>query len=274
MTLFEFFSLMDSTFSTAKSKEEYLLELVDNILQDGFENPLSKKRQVVHKITNNSADISKIDAKYINSHSDSAKFEEYVENELSYDESGDFSNYLCNELRHMFSDISYKNVAQYCAEAFLGVIKDRIKKKEVHTKEIDKITDESIYDKISYVVDNLSNIKSSDELPKLSYEPVNVRKKIKDDFLLFNTVNNDVLQYYEYVDSLIKERQKDPHFIFEAVSKKIKNRFIKHDKKPLSECFDLLINWLKEETCGSKEACRIIISYFIQSCEVFYASTK
>lgn len=274
MTLFEFFSLMDSTFSTLESKENYLLELINNLLQDGFENPLAKKITVVHKITNNSADISVADARFINLHSDTAKFEEYIQNELSYDESGDLSNSLCNDLRPLFPDISYKNVSQYCAEAFLRVIKDRISKKEVHTKAVDKISDETIYDKISFVVDNLSKIKTVDELPKLAYEPMNVKKKIKNDFLLFNTVNNDVVQFYEYVDSLIKERQNDPHFIFEAVSKKIKNRFIRNDKMPLSECFDYLTNWLKDETSGSKEACRIIISYFIQSCEVFYASAE
>ena len=265
---------METTFSPLKSKENYLLELIDNLLQNGFENPLLKKPEVVHKITNGSTNISLNDAKFINSHSDTAKFEEYIEKELKYDESGDLSNSLCNGLRPLFSDISYLNVSQYCAEAFLEVIKERIAKKEIHTKAVDKISDESIYDKISFVVDNLSKIKNAEELPKLSYEPLNVKNKIKDDFLLFTTVNNDVIQFYEFVDSLMKEKQNDPHFIFEAVSKKIKNRFMKNDDKPLSECFNYLTNWLKDETSGSKEACRIVISYFVQSCEVFYAATK
>ena len=274
MTLFEFFILMESTFSPLLSKENYLLELIDNLLQEGIENPLTNKISVVHKITNDSADISVADARFINLHSDTAKFEKYIENELSYDESEDMSNSLCNELRPIYPDITFNNVSQYCAEAFLRVIKERISKKEVHTKAVDKINDESIYDKISFVVSNLSKIKSSDELPELAYEPLNVRKKIKDDFLLFNTVNNDVIQYYEFVDSLFREKQNEPQYIFEAVSKKIKNRFIKNDQKPLSECFDYLTNWLKDETSGSREACRIVISYFIQSCEVFYAATE
>lgn len=265
---------METTFSPFKSKEDYLLELVDNLLRAGIKNPLREKISTVHKICNNSAQLSKNDAKFINQNSDTSRFEEYIQKELDDDSSGDYANSICNELRNQYSDISFTNAAQYCAEAFLSSIKERISKKEVHTKAIDRIPDEDIYQKIAFVVRNISNIKSDEELIKIIYEPVKVKEKIKDNFPLYNKVNTFVVYFYEYVDSLIKEKQNDPKFIFEAVSKKVKNRFIQNDNKPTSECFDYLVSWLQIETSGTKEACEIVISYFIQSCEVFYASSK
>lgn len=265
---------MVTTFSPLESNENYLLELIDNLLQDGYKNPLRSKLSVVHKITNNSANLSLDDAKFINKHSDSSKFEEYIQKELDEDSSGDYANCICNALRNEFADISYKNAAPYCAEAFLNSIKERISKKETHTKQIDKIPDEDIYSKISFVVKNINKNSTETELVKLSYNPLKVKEKLKDNYALFSKVNNFVVDFYEFVDLMIKEQQNDPKFIFEAVSKKIKKRFVMNDKKPLSECFDYLVNWLQSETDGTREACEIVISYFIQSCEVFYATSK
>ena len=112
MTLLEFFNLMETTFSPLKSKENYLLELIDNLLQNGFENPLLKKPEVVHKITNGSTNISLNDAKFINSHSDTAKFEEYIEKErlrraVVYLKS---SNYTISEIA---STMGYANQSHF-----------------------------------------------------------------------------------------------------------------------------------------------------------------
>ena len=59
-------------------------------------------------------------------------------------------------------------------------------------------------------------------------------------------------------------------------SAQIKNLFIDFDEttvdgEPLSQTviFDNLVRWLHENTDEDMEVCAIVISYFIQSCEVF-----
>ena len=81
---------------------------------------------------------------------------------------------------------------------------------------------------------------------------------------------------YNLVDNNLKNLNKEQVIRQRVFSAQIKNLFIDFDEtivdgEPLSQTviFDNLVRWLHENTDEDMEICAIVISYFIQSCEVF-----
>ena len=81
---------------------------------------------------------------------------------------------------------------------------------------------------------------------------------------------------YNLVDNNLKNLNKEQVIRQRVFSAQIKNLFIDFDEttvdgEPLSQTviFDNLVRWLHENTDEDMEVCAIVISYFIQSCEVF-----
>jgi hypothetical protein len=85
-----------------------------------------------------------------------------------------------------------------------------------------------------------------------------------------------VQENYNLVDNNLKNLNKEQVIRQRVFSAQIKNLFIDFDEttvdgEPLSQTviFDNLVRWLHENTDEDMEVCAIVISYFIQSCEVF-----
>ena len=61
-------------------------------------------------------------------------------------------------------------------------------------------------------------------------------------------------------------------FHMQILSGQIKSCFVKMNDvtSDKSKIFDYIVNWVKTKTSThSKEACEIVVSYFVQNCEVF-----
>ena len=115
---------------------------------------------------------------------------------------------------------------------------------------------------------------------RLNYDPVKVRQKIPADTreqrILLKKVLRNVQENYNLVDNNLKNLNKEQVIRQRVFSAQIKNLFIDFDEttvdgEPLSQTviFDHLVRWLHENTDEDMEVCAIVISYFIQSCEVF-----
>ena len=87
------------------------------------------------------------------------------------------------------------------------------------------------------------------------------------------TVTDD-LGFVDDVRDLFKVRQETTDFLYEKIREEVHNKFISLSDLSKPEIFQRMVTWLQEETRGSYDACEIVISYFIQSCEVFYAATE
>lgn len=135
-------------------------------------------------------------------------------------------------------------------------------------EEIDEI---KLEEEIEEIIESLISVKPS-ELKKLNYEPKEVKEKIPDDFLLAEDVTGNVVKFFEYMRGLLKnlgteKRHKD---IFLADD--IKRMYLSISDSPGSqqEKFDQMVNWIMNKTGSTnRKACEIIISYYIQNCEVF-----
>lgn len=123
---------------------------------------------------------------------------------------------------------------------------------------------------------------SDDELEelKLNYDPVKVRQKIPGNDLeqkmLRTKVLRNVRAYFNLVDQSLKNLNKEGIIRQRFFSFQVRNLFIDFDETTIdgmslsqTVIFDKLVDWLHRRTDEASDVCAIVISYFIQSCEVF-----
>ena len=124
---------------------------------------------------------------------------------------------------------------------------------------------------IRAAIEGLISINPSDVLPQLEYAALRIDQKISD-ALLMNDVRNHVLQYYRYIETVFSEMTD----VFDDIAGEVKLSSQKLEKAGLSQ-EDVIYNlteWIHNkafagDTKGNM-ACRIVVCFFIQNCEVFY----
>ncbi|HFI0595276.1 TPA: ABC-three component system protein [Streptococcus suis] len=124
---------------------------------------------------------------------------------------------------------------------------------------------------IRAAIEGLISINLSDVLPQLEYVALRIDQKISD-ALLMNDVRNHVLQYYRYIETIFSEMTD----VFDDIAGEVKLSSQKLEKAGLSQ-EDVIYNlteWIHNKVFAGdtkgKMACRIVVCFFIQNCEVFY----
>lgn len=124
---------------------------------------------------------------------------------------------------------------------------------------------------IRAAIEGLISINPSDMLPQLEYAALRIDQKISD-ALLMNDVRNHVLQYYRYIETIFSEMTD----VFDDIAGEVKLSSQKLEKAGLSQ-EDVIYNlteWIHNKAFAGdtkgKMACRIVVCFFIQNCEVFY----
>ena len=124
---------------------------------------------------------------------------------------------------------------------------------------------------IRAAIEGLISINPSDVLPQLEYAALRIDQKISD-ALLMNDVRNHVLQYYRYIENIFSEMTD----VFDDIAGEVKLSSQKLEKAGLSqeEVIYNLTEWIHNKAFAGdtkgKMACRIVVCFFIQNCEVFY----
>lgn len=114
----------------------------------------------------------------------------------------------------------------------------------------------------------------------LNYDPVKVRRKIPGDTYeqrkLLAKVIKKVRENFNLVDNNLKNLNKEQVIRQRMFSLQINTLFMDYDQmtfdgEPLSQTiiFDKLVDWMQRRSGEDKEICEIVVSYFVQSCEVF-----
>ena len=124
---------------------------------------------------------------------------------------------------------------------------------------------------IRAAIEGLISINPSDVLPQLEYAALRIDQKISD-ALLMNDVRNHVLQYYRYIETIFSEMTD----VFDDIAGEVKLSSQKLEKAGLSQ-EDVIYNlteWIHNKAFAGdtkgKMACRIVVCFFVQNCEVFY----
>jgi hypothetical protein len=83
-------------------------------------------------------------------------------------------------------------------------------------------------------------------------------------------IKNDITDYYIYIREQFRDLDKNDGD-FELIALQIKTFYIKIKKneKNQQRIYESLVEWLSKKTDSNKEACGLVIAFFIQNCEVF-----
>lgn len=125
-------------------------------------------------------------------------------------------------------------------------------------------------EEIRVALNALISLTASKELPQLEYDALRIDEKISN-ILLQNEVQNHVLSYYRYIESIFSESTDN----FDEIAREVKFSSQKLEKAGLSqeEVISGLSEWIHNKTFitgdKGKLACRIVVCFFIQNCEVF-----
>lgn len=130
---------------------------------------------------------------------------------------------------------------------------------------------------IELVIENLSNAKPT-ELQDLTYEPVSVSRKIDEEtsYFLVNDIKNNVTRYYKYIENTMRNLSLKNIYSDDLIRAQIKESYKQLAAKKLTpeQIYSELAERIRRITKQDIRFCYIVVSYFVQSCEVFHDITE
>ena len=127
------------------------------------------------------------------------------------------------------------------------------------------------------VISKVKKLKEKD-LADASMEPKEIKQKIKpaDDMALYVTVNTYVTTYYVKLREIMMNADKRGDIDYDDVQDQMHAIYkrLKKAKKTKVEIFNEISRKIHKVSLQEEIFCQIVVSYFIQSCEVFDAITE
>lgn len=138
---------------------------------------------------------------------------------------------------------------------------------------------QSLEDEIILVIRALNTINESIiQRLKLKYNGVEITDKFESNYMILkNKIESYACNYYYFIKETFQNLEETDQVHFNIIASEIKTSFLKCEKElsNKSDIFDVLVSWLQSQINGaSTEACEVVISYFVQNCEVFHEITK
>lgn len=140
-----------------------------------------------------------------------------------------------------------------------------------------KLSEQAIEQELYIAVKQLSLLSPEEAkgLEKLNYRALLVREKIPENcHFLIKSIEDDVVQYYTYVQNLFKALNQS-NYNFEAIEMNIRHSYLMLKNKCSEEdIFDQLCFWIQNKTKVSRFACQILTSFFVQNCDIYDKISK
>lgn len=111
----------------------------------------------------------------------------------------------------------------------------------------------------------------------LNYDPVMLRKKIEaDNVPLYLKTKGYVNYYFNCVHETFQDMGREGILRFKPFCEQVKLNYLnlKEEGRDQTTIFKQMTDWLQSGTNEDREYCEIVISYFIQKCEVFDVITE
>lgn len=125
---------------------------------------------------------------------------------------------------------------------------------------------------ITGVLTKVKNLKQTD-FENASLEPKEIRQKISpaEDFVLYTQVNLFVSTYFIRIREIMTNLDKQGVIDYEIVQDQMKAIYkkLKKAKKTKMEIFNTIADKVHHVSLQEDVYCQIVVSYFVQSCEVF-----
>lgn len=131
-----------------------------------------------------------------------------------------------------------------------------------------------VEEELELVINSIKNI-TEDELRKinLKYKGVLVNKKFESHyFILKSKIEAYICLYYNYIKDMFRNLEIEDKIQFNIIAAQFRISYLKCAKSDTDKeiIFDRMVRWLKSKVDNtSLIACEIIVSFFVQNCEVF-----
>lgn len=278
MTFSEFINKLYSCCGNGRIPAVFIEDFFKNIVDEYDEKILQKDETEYRKYFNAVKSTSKkprtlpkTAASYLMTHLVSDKFEVFI-----WDNTNDTSlNELCFVFNNEIPTATKHNITSKLEAVFRETLLPiSLGKKSTITQKGDSI---EIENTISEIILRLSKMPEN-YTSELAYNPLTIDKKIETKYtMLKKDVKNNVVNYYSYIKEQFKELSQSDASLFDRLAKEVKYRSdnLINEGNSQEVVFNKLVDWLKEKATTTQEtACRAIIAFFVQNCEVFYEITK
>lgn len=125
---------------------------------------------------------------------------------------------------------------------------------------------------IRTVLDALGKIRSESELVQLEYDALRIDEKFKpENFILKTETQIQVVMYYRYIEKVFSESEVDFDMI--ATEIRLSSQKLENSGMSQAEVISALSEWIRNKAGLGPDgqfACNIVVSFFIQNCEVFH----
>lgn len=136
---------------------------------------------------------------------------------------------------------------------------------------VDTLQDDKLVSGVKRVVGKIGDI-PIEHIVDLNYTPTEVIKKMdKSDAGLYIKIHQYVSKYYLDVMNFCKEMEQEGSLNYEKFCYQIKFKYQELRDMGLtqSQIFEVLTKWIVDATNEEKTSCEVVVSYFVQKCEVF-----
>lgn len=133
---------------------------------------------------------------------------------------------------------------------------------------------------ISIVISALLGVTLENKFVDLSLQALRVEQKIDGKYgLLINTISNDVVHYYKYIEEQFGIADSYQTNSFERIASEVRLAFekLEGNNLPQDQMFSELVNWMMrklEFENRHRQAVSIVVAFFVQNCEVFREISK
>lgn len=172
---------------------------------------------------------------------------------------------LCNSCHDRYD--TDKTVEEY--RELVKIKKDILKRKKEQEIWSKTKIEEQIFQIIELLVDQELSFEDN-----LEYSPKTIEKKTDDSITVLTKrkIHQNVQDYFYKINTKFKELDYLEPMTTEIISSQIKTHYLLLQKQSNNqkEIFNAMVTWLQKQTKqNNQEASEIIISYFIQNCEIF-----
>lgn len=133
------------------------------------------------------------------------------------------------------------------------------------------LSETRIQEGVKRVVNKIPDMRL-DEPPDLNYDPVMLRQKIEpDNISLYMKAKGHVNYYFNSVHEAFQQMGREGKLRFKPFCEQVRMSYLnlKEQGRNQVQIYRELTDWLQRGTNEEREYCEVVISYFIQKCEVF-----
>lgn len=173
---------------------------------------------------------------------------------------------LCRECHKKYDSFT-------TAEDYLKIATLKIERKGRYEAEVE-LSHIGIESDILKVLKDLESMEA-DEFCDLSMNPVPIKNKIPSGPLQRKAITF-ATQYYSFLRGQFQSMDRTRMGKFNEIAQQIKLAGIKaaRDSFIQEDVFNAIVGWMHSKTNASRSSCEVVVSFFIQNCEVFSDSSK